>query len=139
MRGPGKPTAMIVSWNWLSDYLRLDMPVEALTERLALAGLNHESTEEVGGDLAIDLEVTSNRPDCLGHLGIAREIAVVFGKTLVTPDPRPAESGPGVETRTGVTIEAPDLCPRFTSRVISGAKVAESPWWLRKRLETDAA
>jgi len=53
---------MIVSWNWLSDYLRLDMPVEVLTERLALAGLNHESTEEVGGDLAIDLEVTSTAP-----------------------------------------------------------------------------
>ncbi len=64
---------MIVSWNWLSQYVRLDMPVEVLTDRLALTGLNHESTEEVGGDLAIDLEVTSNRPDCLGHLGVARE------------------------------------------------------------------
>ena len=59
---------MIVSWNWLAQYVRLDMPVEVLTERLALTGLNHESTEEVGGDLAVDLEVTSNRPDCLGHL-----------------------------------------------------------------------
>ena len=66
---------MIVSWNWLTEYVRLDMPVERLAERLALTGLNHEGTEEVGGDLAIDLEVTSNRPDCLGHLGVAREIA----------------------------------------------------------------
>ena len=75
---------MIVSWNWLTDYLRLDMPVEVLTERLALTGLNHESTAEVGGDLAIDLEVTSNRPDCLGHIGVAREIGVLFE----TPAPR---------------------------------------------------
>ena len=78
---------MIVSWNWLTDYLKLDMPVEALTERLALTGLNLESISEVGGDLAIDLEVTSNRPDCLGHLGVAREIAVLFDKRAVRSRP----------------------------------------------------
>ncbi|MBV8314607.1 MAG: hypothetical protein JOZ53_06690, partial [Planctomycetaceae bacterium] len=127
---------MIVSWNWLTQYVRLDMPVETLTERLALTGLNHESTSEVGGDLAIDLEVTSNRPDCLGHLGIAREVAVVFGRSMTEPDPRPRESGPPVASRSAVAIEAPDLCPRFTARVVSGVKVGESPWWLRKRLET---
>ena len=65
---------MIVSWNWLTDYLKLDMPVEALGERLALSGLNFESVSDVGGDLAIDLEVTSNRPDCLGHLGVAARL-----------------------------------------------------------------
>src|SRR4051794_29275928 len=127
---------MIVSWNWLAQYVRLDMPVETLTERLALAGLNHESTSEVGGDLAIDLEVTSNRPDCLGHLGVAREVSVLFDTPLRIPDPRPASSGASVETRAGVTVEATDLCPRFTARVISGARVGESPWWMRKRLET---
>src|SRR6516165_6974643 len=103
---------MIVSWNWLTQYVRLDMPVEALTERLALAGLNHESTTEVGGDLAIDLEVTSNRPDCLGHLGVAREIAVLFDRPLRVPDPRPATSGPPGETRTAVAVDEPELCPR---------------------------
>src|SRR3954470_2188984 len=108
---------MIVSWNWLSQYVRLDMPVEVLAERLALAGLNHESTGEVGGDLAIDLEVTSNRPDCLSHIGVAREISVLFETSLRLPDPRPVSSGPAVTSRTGVTVEAPDLCPRFTARV----------------------
>jgi len=127
---------MIVSWNWLTQYVRLDMPVDILTERLALTGLNHESTSDLGGDLAIDLEVTSNRPDCLGHIGVAREISVLFDKPLRVPDPRPAASGASVETLTGVEVEAADLCPRFTARVITGAKVVESPWWLRKRLET---
>src|SRR5689334_14726306 len=127
---------MIVSWNWLTQYLRLDMPVEALTERLALTGLNHESTEEVGGDLAIDLEVTSNRPDCLGHIGVAREVSVLFETPLRLPDPRPATAGDPAVAVTGVTVEAPDLCPRFTARVVSGLTVRESPWWLRKRLET---
>ena len=127
---------MIVSWNWLTQYVRLAMPVEVLTERLALAGLNHESTADVGGDLAIDLEVTSNRPDCLGHVGVAREIAVLFDTQLSVPDPRPRTAGVAVEKRTSVTVEAPDLCPRFTAQVVSGATIGESPWWLRKRLET---
>ncbi len=127
---------MIVSWNWLTDYLRLDMPVEALSNRLALAGLNHESTQEVGGDLAIDLEVTSNRPDCLSHLGVAREIGVLFDRPLRVPDPRPSTSGEPVASLARVRIEAPDLCPRFTARAVTGVKVGESPWWLRKRLET---
>ena len=57
---------MIVSLDWLSEYI--DLPeVDVLTERLLLSGLNHESTKNVGADTAIDLEVTSNRPDCLGH------------------------------------------------------------------------
>jgi phenylalanyl-tRNA synthetase beta chain len=127
---------MIVSWNWLTDYLRLDMPVDVLAERLTLAGLNRESIADVGGDIAIDLEVTSNRADCLGHLGVAREIAVLFQKELVVPDPEPEESGAPVQTRTQVTVDAGDLCPRFTARVISGVSVGESPWWMKKRLET---
>ena len=71
------------------------MPVDVLTERLALTGLNHESTAEVGGDLAIDLEVTSNRPDCLGHLGVAREIAVLFETGLCDSRPEAAHLGRG--------------------------------------------
>jgi phenylalanyl-tRNA synthetase beta chain len=129
---------MIVSWNWLCDYLRLEMPVEVLTEKLALSGLNHESTDDVGGDLAIDLEVTSNRPDCLNHLGIAREIGVLFRLPVRSHDPRPqAKPGaPKVADLTDVDNREPSLCPHFTARVVTGATVKESPWWLRKRLET---
>jgi phenylalanyl-tRNA synthetase beta chain len=127
---------MIVSWNWLTDYLRLDMPVDVLTDRLTLTGLNLESISDVDGDIAIDLEVTSNRSDCLGHLGVAREIAVLFDKELKLPDARPAEKGPKVDSRTSVSVEAAELCPRFTARVVSGVVVAESPWWLRTRLAT---
>lgn len=127
---------MIVSWNWLTDYLRLDMPVETLTEKLALRGLNHETTREVGGDLAVDLEVTSNRPDCLSHIGIARETAVVFGKHAEFPEPDPRVSGQDVHELARVDVESPDLCPRFTARVVTGVKVGPSPWTLRKRLET---
>jgi phenylalanyl-tRNA synthetase beta chain len=127
---------MILSWNWLTEYLRLDMPVDVLAERLTLAGLNRESIEDVEGDIAIDLEITSNRPDCLGHLGVAREIAVLFSKELLIPDPEPPTTGVPVQERTGVTVLADDLCPRFTARIVSGVSIGESPWWMRKRLET---
>src|SRR5262245_19201976 len=127
---------MIVSWNWLGDYVRLDMPVEILTERLALAGLNHEGTAEVGGDLAVELEVTSNRADCLCHIGVAHEVGALFGRSIREPQPHPPERGDAAASRASVRIDSPDLCPRFTARVVSGATVRESPWWLRKRLET---
>src|SRR5437762_13788951 len=73
---------MIVSWNWLNDLVPLKATPAELVERLMMAGLNHESTEQLGNDWALDLEVTSNRPDCLGHIGVAREAAVLFDLQL---------------------------------------------------------
>src|SRR5262245_29666384 len=127
---------MVVSWNWLTDYIRLDMPVDTLAERLALTGLNHESTSEVGGDLAIDLEVTSNRPDCLGHLGIAREIAVLWNRPLQLPPATPKTTTQRAGDLTRVALECPDLCYQYTARVIQGATVKPSPSWLAGRLAT---
>ena len=127
---------MIVSWNWLKDYLDLDMPQSEVEQRLAMAGLNHEGSEQIGDDLAIDLEVTSNRPDCLGHIGVAREIAVLWDKSLKIPTPAPKESSTDISTLTSVTIESPELCPRYTARLIRGIKVGPSPDWLAKRLAT---
>src|SRR3972149_5641133 len=127
---------MLVSWNWLKQYVTLDMPIEELGRRLMMAGLNDESTEEIGGDFAIDLEVTSNRPDCLGHIGIAREIAVLWGKELKIPAAQPQEGKTPVEQLTSVRIDCPDLCLRYIARVIQGVKVASSPDWMARRLET---
>ena len=128
---------MIVSWNWLKQYVPLDMPPEELERRLMMAGLNHESTAAVGDDLAIDLEVTSNRPDCLGHMGIAREIGRALGRAA--EDARRAAGGGQTRRSTSwssVRIDCPDLCPRYTARVIRGVKVGPSPRWLTERLET---
>ncbi len=73
--------------------------------------MNLESISDVGGDIAIDLEVTSNRPDCLGHLGVAREIAVLFEKTLRVPDPGPRRRAAGRDADGGVTVEDRDALP----------------------------
>src|SRR5205085_3248905 len=76
--------------DWSSDVCSSDLPLKMsqaeLVERLMMAGLNHESTEQLGHDWAIDLEVTSNRPDCLGHIGIPREAAVLSDLQLKFSD-----------------------------------------------------
>ncbi len=127
---------MLVSWNWLKDYVPLDMSPEELTERLSMTGLNHETTHRVGDDVCVDLEVTSNRPDCLGHIGIAREISVVFDLPLTINDPASKTGGQAASELIGVEIQCPELCPRYQARVIRGVKIGPSPDWLVKRLQT---
>ncbi len=126
---------MLISWNWLKQYVPLDMPLSELEERLMMSGLNHEGTEEVAGDMAIDLEVTSNRPDCLGHIGVAREVAVLFGNELTIPAADPREGTTPVDELVKVQIDCADLCRRYTARVIRGVKIGPSPKWLARRLE----
>jgi len=127
---------MLISWDWLKQYVPLDVSHETFTERVMMAGLNHESSERVGDDWAIDLEVTSNRPDCLGHIGVAREAAVLFDVPLQLPQAQPAETATPVADITKVTLQCPQLCPRYTARVIRGVKIGPSPAWLARRLTT---
>ena len=123
---------MIVSLDWLAEYV--DLPeVDALTERLLLSGLNHESTKTVHEDTAVDLEVTSNRPDCLGHIGVAREVSVLFQRPLKIPA---ASVGGGEPPHSfSVAIESTDMCPFYSARLIRGVAVGPSPDWLVRRLE----
>jgi phenylalanyl-tRNA synthetase beta chain len=121
---------MIVSLDWLKQYVDLPMTPAELADRLALTGLNHEMFD----DKVIDLEVTSNRPDCLGHIGVAREVGVLYDLPLKTPPAKPQAKGGAVGKITSVTLEAPALCPRYTARVILGVKIGPSPKWLADRL-----
>src|SRR3954470_12278396 len=116
---------MLISWNWLAAYISLKMTPAELVERLMMAGLNHESTEQLGNDWAIDLEVTSNRPDCLGHIGIAREAAVLFDlrlhysdadltqATSGTEEDQPHRIADDLRNYTSIEVACPDLCPRY--------------------------
>ncbi len=89
---------------------------------------------EVLGDIILDLEVTPNRPDCLGVLGVAREVAALTERSLRLPDLAYPEDGPDVGGQAGVEILAPDLCPRYTASVIHDVRVGPSPSWLQARL-----
>jgi phenylalanyl-tRNA synthetase beta chain len=85
-------------------------------------------------DHVIEVEVTPNRPDALSVVGVAREVAALTGAALRPPAPAVRERDPGAAALASVTIEAPDLCPRFCARVITGLAVAPSPPWLQQRL-----
>ena len=73
---------MKISLDWLKEYVDVDLPLKELIERMTMIGLVVEETEEKYGDVVLDVETYANRPDTLGHLGMAREIAVMLGKPL---------------------------------------------------------
>lgn len=126
---------MIVSWKWLKRYLSLDdLSDKQVAEKLSLSGLNHESTSPLAGDWAIDLEVTSNRPDCLAHIGVAREISALFDRPMTIPAPSVRETGPAVSSLVSVDIHCPEQCPRYTARLIRGVKVGATPAWMQELL-----
>jgi phenylalanyl-tRNA synthetase beta chain len=113
---------MIVSWEWLREYVAIDAPLEEAVRRLTMAGLKVESQKPAGTDWAIDVEVTSNRPDCLGHLGIARELGVLFGKQLVLPKAAPAEASAKSAEATSVVVECPDPLASRRSTILSTSR-----------------
>lgn len=126
---------MLVSWSWLKEYVDLSgLKPEEVANRLMLAGLNLESIATAGSDVCIDLEITSNRPDCLGHIGVAREISVLFNNELKLPAALPQSPASSPQPPFPVRIDSPDLCPRYTARVIRGIKVKSSPAWMVQRL-----
>ncbi len=128
---------MKISLNWLTDYVDVSsMPAGELADVLTRIGLCCEGIDETDTDIVLDLEVTSNRPDCLGHIGVARELAAALSLELKLPDLSSVPVGTtGVEKLTGVEVLDPDLCPRYTARVIRGVKVGPSPSWMVERLE----
>lgn len=87
-------------------------------------------------DVMMELEITPNRPDCLSMIGVAREISVITGNSLKIPQSDVRESAEDIRDFASVTIDAADLCPRYAARLIRGVKVAPSPIWLQRRLET---
>ncbi len=126
---------MIVSKHWLAEYVTLPDSLDELTDRLTMSGLNLEGVEPAGSDVAIDLEVTSNRPDCLGHIGVAREVAVLFGEELTIPRATVDEAGDACSDAVSVQIDCPELCHEYHARVIQGVQIGPSPDWLKQRLE----
>jgi len=135
---------MKISLNWLKDYIDIkkspcgerSRTAEEIADILSDLGLPCEGIEYPDGDAVIDVEVTSNRGDCLGYIGIARELAAATDSELKMPAVELDESGRDVTEFAAVQIDEPDLCGRYTARIIEGVKVGPSPDWLKKRLET---
>jgi phenylalanyl-tRNA synthetase beta chain len=127
---------MKVLYNWLREFVDVKAPAADLRARLSLSGIAVDSIEESAAGAVLDAEITANRPDCLGHLGIARETAAIYRLPLKPVQPKLKEAAEKAADATRVEIEAPDLCGRFTARLLRGVKVEPSPDWLRQRLES---
>jgi phenylalanyl-tRNA synthetase beta chain len=123
---------MRISLNWLKRYVDVAVPPKALAEKLTMAGFPAPSIEQSGDDFVLEVEVTSNRPDLQCHLGIAREAAGLLGGTVRRPE---IKLPPPAADKFDCLVEADDLCPRYTARVVRGVKVGPSPKWLSALLE----
>lgn len=143
----GMLAAMNISLKWLNAYLAPQggagpVTVELAESILMAQGLPAESRTVrqtcEGQDVAIDVEITSNRGDCLSHFGAAREVAAcpTGAYSLVSPvfDPAP-RTGERVESVLGLENHVPQQCPLFLARIVRGVRVQQSPAWLRARLE----
>jgi phenylalanyl-tRNA synthetase beta chain len=126
---------MKIVYNWLKDFVDVKAAPTELASRLALSGTNIGGVETGAHGAVIDAEVSSNRPDCLGHYGIAREVGAIYKLPVKFAAPKPTESSAKASDAVKVEIQAPELCGRFTARVIRGAKIQPSPKWLKERLE----
>ena len=126
---------MKVVYNWLKDFVDVTATPRELASRLALSGTNIAGVEMGSHGAVIDAEVSSNRPDCLGHYGIAREVGAIYKLQLKRVASKPAESSAKASDAVRVEIQAPELCGRFTARVIRNVKIQPSPKWLKDRLE----
>lgn len=123
---------MIVSLDWLKDFVSFKLAPQELADLLTGAGL--ESTVGENGD-TLDIELTPNRPDCMSHLGVAREIALLTDEKLKQADISLSESDQPVEDAVTIIIEDEKGSPRYSVRVVKGIKVGASPDWIVQRLE----
>ncbi|MHC4903044.1 MAG: phenylalanine--tRNA ligase subunit beta [Planctomycetota bacterium] len=126
---------MYTSANWMNDYLDPPADADEQADLLTRAGFPLEGREPLSGsDVRQDYEMTSNRGDCICHVGLAREIAAISSRTLQVPKPDLAATGQPAGLTVAVTNHEPKLCPLYTARLIRGVTVRPSPDWMADRL-----
>lgn len=126
---------MEFSFEWICRYVDPQEGAEAVAERLTAAGLAVEGQEVRAGEILFDVDVTTNRPDCMNHFGLAREISALTGRPLTFPDTSSAEVEEPAGDVVEVELEDPIGCPRYVARVVRGVAVGSSPEWLVRQLE----
>lgn len=128
---------MKLSYNWIKEYVDTDASPEELARGLTMSGSEVGSVENSGGETLMDLEITSNRPDCLNMIGLAREVSAVFGRELKLPDMSLGGTDAASESfPVACEVEDKNLCPRYTARVINGTSVKPSGKWIQERISS---
>lgn len=125
---------MGVSINWLKEYVDINWTPEELAHKLTMAGIAIEGVEQTGNDAVMELDLTPNRGDCMGLINLAREVAALNSEELRIPAISLQENREDISSYIAVRIEAPELCLRYTARVVKNVKIKPSPWWMQERL-----
>lgn len=126
---------MRISLNWLKDFIDVDLPTSRLIDTLNTIGLLVDSWEERASDVILELETYANRPDTLGHLGVARELAVALDLPLREQNWPLTELDELSSDNIVIEISDNDLCPRYCGIVVKGVDVGPSPDWLAGKIE----
>ncbi len=126
---------MRVPLSWLREFVPVESDVDKIAHTLEMAGLGVEGIEEFDGDVVFDLEITPNRGDWLSVYGVARELAAMLDLPLKPFTVSVPETADDINQFAKVRIDAPDLCPRYSARLVLEVTVDESPDWLKQRLE----
>jgi phenylalanyl-tRNA synthetase beta chain len=133
---------MKLTYSWLKEFISFEESPEEIAEKLTMAGFEVDSLIELpengsgSRDWVMEISITPNRGDCLGVMGLAREIAALTGGSWHPPSvTSSAGVNPAGEQPVKVRIAAPRLCPRYSARVVQALHVAPSPCWMQLRLE----
>lgn len=130
---------MRLVYNWLRELVPVTSDVDTVAREISLRGFEVAGVEH-GREPVIDFEITANRPDCLNHMGLAREASAIWGLPLQVPDmasrtdPESRTPDAGTPRSLDVELSAADLCPRYCARVFD-VKIGPSPGWLCERLQ----
>lgn len=127
---------MKISYNWLKEFVEITEAPEELADRFTNVGLAVDALEKIGNDAVLELDVATNRPDCLSHFGVAREITAIYGCELKPPKIDLREVQTPAADAFSISIVDADLCSRYCGRYIADVKIGPSPDWLKARLET---
>jgi phenylalanyl-tRNA synthetase beta chain len=133
---------MKTSYNWIKEIAGIDVDPNAFINKVTNIGLKLEEHENIGNDVSLDFEITVNRPDCLSHYGIAREVAAAFELPAIKQPEihasktiRSSGTEGNYDNKVKIILEDSDLCPRYCGQLLTNVKVGPSPDWLKQRLE----
>src|SRR3954463_3518845 len=117
---------MNISYNWLKELTGTQLNPRELAELLTRIGLAVEVVHEAGDDYVLEIDLTSNRPDCLSHLGVAREVAAATHGRVALRTDAPSRTEGRAESFTSVEIRDADLCPRYAAQIVRGVTIKPS-------------
>ncbi len=121
--------------SWLNKYLSVSWTPERLAEALTLSGTKVEHIDKKSGDAILEIEITTNRPDCLSILGLAQEVAVLSGKKIKFPK-IPSDKKSSEKASFEILVEDKNGCPKYTARLIKNVVIKPAPSDVQKCLES---